>query len=123
MTSAASSPTTCNCVLPPPLTERVEAHVLICLLACYSTWQLRKAWAPLTYTDEHPPTRGNPVTAAQRSPDTQAKASRHQPADSATLRSFRGLLNHVAMLTRYRIRNHHTIIEIDILADATPDQL
>lgn len=24
------------------------------------------------------------------------------------------------MLTRYRIRNHHTIIEIDILADATP---
>src|SRR5699024_3781306 len=26
------------------LTERVKAHVLICLLACYVTWHLRKAW-------------------------------------------------------------------------------
>ncbi|ARG58844.1 hypothetical protein B1T43_27030, partial [Mycobacterium kansasii] len=28
------------------LSERVKAHVLICLLACYVTWHLRKAWAP-----------------------------------------------------------------------------
>ncbi|MGH3960871.1 IS1634 family transposase [Mycobacterium sp.] len=104
------------------LTERVEAHVLICLLACYLTWHLRKAWAPLTYTDEHPPTRDNPVTAAQRSPDAQAKASRHQTADGAPLRSFRGLLDHLATLTRNRIRYHYTNIEIDILTDATPDQ-
>ncbi|ARG54893.1 hypothetical protein [Mycobacterium kansasii] len=37
------------------LSERVKAHVLICLLACYVTWHLRKAWAPPTCTDEHPP--------------------------------------------------------------------
>ncbi len=30
------------------LEERVKAHVLICMLACYLTWHLRKAWAPLT---------------------------------------------------------------------------
>ena len=104
------------------LTERVEAHVLICLLACYLTWHLRKAWAPLTYTDEHPPARDNPVTAAQRSPDAQTKASRQQTPDGAPLRSFRGLLEHLATLTRNRIRYHHTNIEIDILTDATPDQ-
>jgi hypothetical protein len=33
--------------------------VLICLLACYLIWHLRQAWAPLTFTDEHPPTRDN----------------------------------------------------------------
>src|SRR5690349_7270126 len=27
------------------LEERVKAHVLICMLACYLTWYLRKAWA------------------------------------------------------------------------------
>jgi hypothetical protein len=31
--------------------ERVRAHVLICMLACYLTWHLRRAWAPLTFTD------------------------------------------------------------------------
>ena len=37
------------------LEDRVRAHVLICMLACYLTWHLRQAWAPLTFTDEHPP--------------------------------------------------------------------
>src|SRR5271169_4887838 len=37
------------------LEERVKAHVLICMLACYLTWHLRRAWAPLTYTDQDPP--------------------------------------------------------------------
>jgi hypothetical protein len=36
--------------------SRKSAHVLICMLACY----LRKAWAPLTFTDENPPAPGNP---------------------------------------------------------------
>ena len=57
------------------LDDRVKAHVLICLLACYLIWHLRKAWAPLTFTDEHPPQRDNPVAPAQRSPDADAKAS------------------------------------------------
>ena len=42
------------------LEERVRAHVLICMLACYLTWHLRKAWAPLTFTDETPPAPGQP---------------------------------------------------------------
>ena len=37
------------------LTERVKAHVLICMLACHLAWRLRHAWAPLTFTDERPP--------------------------------------------------------------------
>jgi hypothetical protein len=104
------------------LTERVKAHVLICMLACYLTWHLRKAWAPLTYTDEHPPTRDNPVGAAQRSPQAQAKVSRHRASDDTPLRSFGGLLTHLATLTRNRIRYHHTNIEVDLLTEPTPEQ-
>jgi hypothetical protein len=47
--------------------QRVRAHVLICMLACHLVWHLRKAWAPVTFTDEHPPQQHNPVAAAQRS--------------------------------------------------------
>lgn len=104
------------------LTDRVKAHVLICLLACYLTWHLRKAWAPLTFTDDQPPKRGNPVAAAQRSTTAQAKAATKHDADQNPVRSFRGLLDHLATLTRDRIRYHDTDIEIDKLTDATPTQ-
>jgi hypothetical protein len=104
------------------LTERVKAHVLICMLACYLTWHLRKAWAPLTFTDEHPPTRDNPVAPAQRSPAAQAKASRRQTPDGTPLHSFRGLLEHLATLTRNDIRYHGTNTDVPTLAQPTPDQ-
>ena len=111
--------------LPPThhrLTERVKAHVLICLLACYLTRHLRKAWAPLTFTDEHPPARDKPAAPAQRSAAAQAKASRHQAPGGTVLRSFRALLDHLGTLTRNRIRDQHTNIEIDILTEPTTEQ-
>jgi hypothetical protein len=104
------------------LDERVKAHVLICLLACYLTWYLRKTWAPLTFTDEAPPHRDNPVAPARRSTAAQAKASTKHDADGNPLCSFRGLLDHLATLTRDRIRYHGTDIEIDKLTDPTPQQ-
>lgn len=103
-------------------TGRVKAHVLICLLACYLTWHLRKAWAPLTFTDEQPPTRDNPVAPAQRSAAAHAKASTKHDTAGHPVRSFRDLLDHLATLTRDRIRYHDTDIEIDKLTDATPTQ-
>ncbi|HZE14722.1 MAG TPA: IS1634 family transposase [Mycobacterium sp.] len=104
------------------LEQRVRAHVLICLLACYLVWHLRKAWAPLTFTDETPPQRDNPVAPAQRSTAATTKASTKHDADGNPLRSFRGLLDHLATLTRDRIRYHHTNIEIHKLTEPTPDQ-
>jgi len=95
--------------------------VLICLLACYVTWHLRQAWAPLTFTDDAPPSRNNPVAAAKRSPAAQAKASRQQAPDGTPLRSFRALLDHLATLTRNQIRYHGANVEIDKLSDPTTD--
>jgi len=104
------------------LQDRVKAHVLICLLACYLIWHLRKAWAPLTFTDEHPPQRDNPVAPAQRSAHADAKAARKHDPTGNPLRSFRGLLDHLATLTRNQIRYHHTNIEVPMLTEPTPDQ-
>ncbi|WP_442367385.1 IS1634 family transposase [Mycobacterium sp.] len=104
------------------LDEHVRAHVLICLLACYLIWHLRKAWAPLTFTDEHPPARDNPVAPAQRSPQAQAKASTQHDPDGNPLRSFRGLLDHLATLTRNDIHYHGTNATVPTLAEPTPDQ-
>jgi hypothetical protein len=104
------------------LEDRVKAHVLICMLACYLIWHLRKAWAPMTFTDQHPPQRDNPVAPAHRSSDAQAKASRQQDPDGNPLRSFRGLLDHLATLTRNKLRYTGTSTDIDMLAEPTPDQ-
>jgi Transposase DDE domain len=86
------------------LEDRVRAHVLICALAAYLVWHLRRAWAPLTYTDEQPPARDNPITPAHRSEHAAAKASRHRDPDDQPLRSFRRLLAHLGTLTRNDLR-------------------
>jgi hypothetical protein len=104
------------------LDDRVRAHVLICMLACYLIWHLRQAWAPMTFTDEHPPQRDNPVAPAQRSTEAQAKATTGHDAAGNPLRSFRGLLAHLATLTRNQIHFTGTDTDIPMLADPTDDQ-
>jgi Transposase DDE domain len=102
------------------LDDRVRARALLCMLACYLTWHLRKAWAPLTYTDEHPPQRDNPVAPARRSASAGAKAARKVTATGQPARSFPGLLDHLATLTR------DTIVigghQIQKITTATPAQ-
>jgi len=104
------------------LEERVKAHVLICMLACYLTWHLRQAWAPLTFTDQDPPAPGNPVAPARRSDAAQAKAShQHDPA-GRPYHSFRGLLAHLATLTRNQVRFTGTNAITDMLTEPTSTQ-
>jgi hypothetical protein len=100
--------------------QRVRAHVLICMLAAYLVWHLRRAWAPLTYTDEHPPTRDNPVAAAQRSQHATAKAHNHADVEDKPVRSFRDLIDHLGTLTRNTtvFAEHH----LDVLATPTATQ-
>src|SRR6266436_2573436 len=104
------------------LEERVRAHVLICMLACYLTWHLRRAWAPLTFTGEHPPTAGNPVAPARRSPDAQAKASGQHDAAGQPYRSFRGLLDHLATMARNQVRFAGTQVTVPMLTEPTSAQ-
>src|SRR5450631_3283068 len=104
------------------LEERVRAHVLICMLACYLTWHLRRAWAPLTYTDQDPPAPDNPVAPARRSAAAHAKASyQHDPAGQPC-HSFRGLLDHLATLTRNQVRFTGTQVAVPMLTEPTSAQ-
>jgi hypothetical protein len=104
------------------LEERVKAHVLICMLACYLTWHLRRAWAPLTFTDQDPPVPDNPVTPARRSTAAQAKASGQYDPAGQPYRSFRGLIEHLATLTRNQVRFTGTRTEVPMLAEPTSAQ-
>jgi len=104
------------------LEERVKAHVLICMLACYLTWHLRRAWAPLTFTDQNPPAQDNPVAPARRSAAAQAKApGQHDPAGQP-YHSFRGLLEHLATLTRNQVQYTGTQVTIAMLTEPTSTQ-
>jgi hypothetical protein len=104
------------------LEDRVRAHVLICMLAGYLTWHLRKTLAPLTFTDEHPPTPNNPVAPANRSAAATRKASTGTAEDGQPVRSFHTLLDHLATLTRNQVRVAGTQHTIAMLAEPTPTQ-
>jgi hypothetical protein len=104
------------------LEERVKAHVLICMLACYLTWHLRKAWAPLTFTDQDPPARDNPVAPARRSAAAQAKASYQHDAAGRPYRGFRGLIGHLATLTRNQVRFAGSGADVPMLTEPTSEQ-
>jgi hypothetical protein len=104
------------------LEERVRAHVLICMLGCYLTWHLRRAWAPLTFTDENPPEPADPVATARRSPAARAKASRQRDQAGRPYRSFRGLLTHLATLTRNQVRFAGATATVPMLAEPTSAQ-
>ncbi len=84
--------------------ERVRAHALICMLAEYLVWHLRKAWAPLTFTDEEPPIEADPVATAERSDAAKEKASRRRTADNEPAHSFATLLDHLGTLIRSDVR-------------------
>ena len=92
------------------------------MLACYLTWHLRQAWAPLTFTDENPPAPVNNVAQASRSAAAQAKASyQHDPARQP-YRSFRGPLDHLATLTRNQVRFAGTQLTVPMLTEPTSAQ-
>jgi Transposase DDE domain len=105
------------------LEERVRSHVFICMLAAYLVWHLRETLAPLTFTDESPPTRVNPVAPALRSSSASKKAaSKHNDADEE-VRGFRELLDHLATLTRNTMAvTTETKSSFELVSTPTPTQ-
>jgi hypothetical protein len=105
---------------------RVRAHLVLCLLAGYLTWHLRRALAPITFTDtDRPgPDRPDPVAAAQPSPSAKAKAAHKQTPDGQPVHSYHSLLEHLATLTRNtcHIAGTPANAGFDKLAQPTPTQ-
>jgi hypothetical protein len=104
------------------LEHRVKGHVLICMLAAYLTWHLRRAWAPLTYTDEDPPGQANPVAPAKRSASAKAKASRQHDEHGRAYLSYQGLLDHLGTLARNELHFAGTTAAVPVLTEPTSRQ-
>jgi hypothetical protein len=85
------------------LTNRVKSHILICMLAAYLTWHLRRTLAPLTFTDENIPHRSDPVAPAQRSDEATTKDATKKTPDELPVYDYPGLIAHLGHLTRNTI--------------------
>jgi hypothetical protein len=108
------------------LEERVRAHVFLCMLAYYVEWHLRQAWAPLLFAEDDPEgarrRRGSPVKPAVRSESAEDKAFTKKTPDGETVHRFRGLLDHLATLTKNTIQPTGDLPAFDRLTVPTPLQ-
>lgn len=86
------------------LEHRVRAHVFLCMLALHVEWHLRQAWRELTFADQHPPHRADPVAKATRSPAAKRKAATKTTGTGQPAHTIRELLAELATQTRNTIR-------------------
>jgi hypothetical protein len=86
------------------LSDRVRAHVLLCMLAYYLEWHMRQALAPILFDDhqraEAAAARSSIVAPAQRSKAARRKAATKRTADGLQVHSFQSLLAELATFTR-----------------------
>ena len=86
------------------LADRVRAHVLPCMLACYLEWHMRQRLAPMLFDDTDKAAaeamRTSLVAKAPRSPAAVTKQTTGHTADGLPVHSFRSLLTDLATLAR-----------------------
>jgi hypothetical protein len=88
--------------------ERVRAHVLLCMLAYYVEWHMRRALAPILFDDDDEAqaeaARPSPVAPAQRSMRARRKALHKRTDDDEPVHSLQSLLRDLATITKNRIQ-------------------
>jgi transposase len=106
------------------LSERVKAHVLLCMLSYYVEWHMRRALAPMLFDDDDPEAakaaRKNIVSPAARSPKAHSKDNSKRTADGLPVHSFQTILKDLATLTRNEVRVGEQTLQM--LANPTPLQ-
>ena len=86
------------------LTNRVEAHFFLFLLAYYLTFELQARLAPMLYTDDTPLTPADPVAPAKRSAVAKAKDASHRTADDLPAYSLTDLVAELGTICRNQLR-------------------
>ena len=110
--------------------DRVRAHVFLCMLAYYVEWHMRQPLAPLLFDDEDPAAgealRSSVVAKAMRSPAARAKARRKHTEDGFPVHSFQTLLDDLATCAKNRVRPHaangSAAATFDLVTTPTPLQ-
>jgi transposase len=84
--------------------DRVRAHVLLCMLAYYLEWHMRRALRPILFDDHDKAAaeaaRASIVAKAERSDAADRKAATKRTHDGLPVHSFRSLLADLATVTR-----------------------
>ena len=84
--------------------DRVRAHVLLCMLAYYLEWHMRKDLQPIIFEDHDKAAarsaRKSVVAKSERSEAADKKAATKQTHDGLPVHSFRSLLTDLATVTR-----------------------
>ena len=87
--------------------ERVRAHVLLCMLAYYVEWHMRRRLAPLLFDDEDPTgaeaQRTSVVAPARVSESARRKARTKRTDEGWPVHSFQSLLRDLATVTKNRV--------------------
>ncbi|WP_321477077.1 IS1634 family transposase [uncultured Paludibaculum sp.] len=87
--------------------DHVRAHILLCMLAFYVEWHMRRDLAPLLFQDEElsrDRTRRDPVAPAECSASAQRKKLERVTADGFPVHSFETLLRELATRCRNTCR-------------------
>ena len=86
------------------LAQRVRGHVLVCMLAYYVTWHMRRWLAPMLFEEDDADMaeaiRESIVAPATRSPSAESKARTKHTADGQPVHSFQTLLKDLATITK-----------------------
>jgi transposase len=83
--------------------DRVRAHILLCMLAFYVQWHLRKVWEPLLFEDEElaeDRLRRHPVRPTRASESARLKKKTHLTPGGLPVQSLRTLLAHLGTRCR-----------------------
>jgi transposase len=107
------------------LSDRIRAHVFLCMLAHYVEWHMRQKLAPILFEDEEKEeaekARRSIVAPAERSSTAQHKDATKRTDDNYPVHSFQTLLEDLATLGKNRV---HLSDETEFyqLTEATPVQ-
>lgn len=88
--------------------DRVRVHVMLCMLAYYVEWHMRRALAPMLFDDDDKAAaeaaRVSPVAVAVRSERARRKAARKETDDGVRTHSFRSLLRDLSTIAKNRVQ-------------------
>jgi hypothetical protein len=104
------------------LETRVRAHVFLCMLAYYVSFELHQRLPELLFTDETPLAPTDPVKPATRSPSAQAKAGSATTTDGYPAHTLPDLLADLATICRNTVRIGHAEHTFTRLTTPTPLQ-
>ncbi|MGH7088312.1 MAG: IS1634 family transposase [Stellaceae bacterium] len=106
---------------------RVKAHVLLCMLAYYVEFHMRRRLAPILFDDHDRAAaaaeRSSIVAPAERSPAAKRKTTARRTDDGMPVHSFRSLLDDLATLSLNKVSlPSHQKYRFDLPTKPTPLQ-